>query len=217
MKKNLLIGCLILFVVVVIGGGIAGYFFVYRPASEYVQSFSEMGKVSELDKSIANTESFAPPADNLLTQDEVDRFVRVQRHMVEAMGSELDRLKQKYDAFGKPPEEGGTTPGITDVMGAWKDLSATIVKAKELQVDAMNQESFSKEEYEWVRSSFWQALGTAFVSMNMAKMAEAIQTQNPDVLKEQTSAGEAPAPNQELVKPYQEEAQQWLAYAWLGF
>ncbi len=213
MNKKILLGCVAFALIGVIAGSIGLYFFVYRPAKEYVVSFAKVGEMSDMDNRVSNAEPFAPPDDRLLNAAQVERFVRVQRTIVEQMGDHLNMLKSKYESFNSSADN---PPGIAELATFWKDFSDTLLKVKQVQVDAMNQEKFSLDEYGWVRGQFYEALGTNFVSLNLEKLSEALQQQNPDLVEEEPVSNAAPEANRELVRRYQEEAGTWFAYAWLG-
>ncbi len=211
MGKKLLIGCLVLGVVGVIAAGIAGYYFLYRPARDYLAGLAEVSQVVELNDEVANQAPYTPPADNLLTEAQVTAFVAVQRKMVRDLGAALDELRTKYEAYGE-----GDRPGLGELLGAWRELKDLVLQAKRIQVEALNEAGLSVEEYRWVRARFYQALGAEFFSLNLEKIAEAVQQQNPDLLQETSPPDLAPEENRRLVEPYQDEAAEWLAYAWLG-
>lgn len=215
MNKKIVLGCLGVAAVVLIAGSIAGYFYVIRPGMEYARSFANVGKIGEMDSQVQNTASFTPPQDSLLTEDEVTRFVEVQRAITSELGAHLENLKQKYNSVSG---EGDANPGIAEFITFWKDFSGTILKAKEIQVQALNNAKFSLDEYRWVRANFYKALGANFMSLNLDRAMTAIQQQNPDLLEDNQSEAEqlAPEPNQKMVEPYSEESQNWIAYAWLG-
>jgi hypothetical protein len=80
----------------------------------------------------------------------------------------------------------------------------------------MNQEKFSLDEYSWVRGQFYEALGANFVSLNLDKLSEALKEQNPELVEDKPATIASPEANREMVRPYQEEAGTWVAYAWLG-
>ena len=215
MNKKIVLGCLGIVAVVVIVGSIAGYFYIYKPGMEYVQSFSNVGKLGDMDSQVQNTQSFSPPEGDLLTEDQVNRFVQVQRAITSQMGAHLAELKQKYSTLSK---DAGGSAALAQFITFWKDTSAIILQAKEVQVQALNDADFSLEEYQWVRTNFYRALGANFVSLNLSRAMEAIQKQNPELLKDHKSEVEqmAPQQNRELVEPYADESQSWIAYAWVG-
>lgn len=214
MNKKVVLGCLGAAAVVLIAGGVAGYFFLVRPGMEYVRSIGDVAKVSEMDSQVQNTQSFTPPQDGLLTEDQVTRFVQVQRTITSRLGEELQNLKQKHSSMSG---EGGN-PSLTEFISIWHDLSGTVLKAKEIQVQALNDSDFSLEEYRWVRSSFYKALGASFVSLNLEQAAAAIKQQNPELLEQNQAEADqlAPEQNRELAAPYADESKNWIAYAWLG-
>lgn len=213
MGKKLLVGCLVLAVVGIIVGGIVGYYFVYRPARDYIAGFSDVSQVVELNDEVENQAPFSPPGDDLLTPRQVDAFVAVQRRMVGDLGFRLEELKRKYEAFDGPSAE---RPGFSDLLGIWRDLKDLVLFAKRIQVEALNDAGLSIAEYRWVRTRFYQALGAEFFSINLEQIAEAVKQQDPDLLGEASAPDIAPEANRRLVQDYQQEAAQWLAYAWLG-
>ena len=78
MKKGLL-GCLIVFILVAVGGGYAAYRFLYLPGKAYVESFAQLKIVPELNAKVANQTRFTHPADKLLTEAGVERFLITQK------------------------------------------------------------------------------------------------------------------------------------------
>jgi hypothetical protein len=217
MGKKFLIGCLVVIGIAVVGGGLAGYFFLYKPiAGYYAQLTSQAKEVVELNARVADRSSYTPPSDGVLTPGQVESFVRVQRFIVEQMGPYQEELKRKYQDLGEGYEGGARTFGITDLVSVWTDLKEAFIKLKEVQVAALNRENLSLEEYRWIRARFWEARGVGFVAVNLERIAEAVEERNPELLKDAPSESLAPERNRELVSPYEDESVQWLSYAWLG-
>jgi len=211
MNKKVLIGCLIAFVVVAIAASVLLYFFVIKPASQYVASLGEISEVAKLDENIQNQESYSPPTDDLLTQEQVDRFLRVQSHIESSLGTRSEELKEKYKRFSE-----GQEPGFGEILQILKDLGGLIRDAKEFQVEGLNQEDFSIEEYKWVRNQIYSALGTSVANLNLDRVVEAVQTQNPDILTQQPEETSTPDANRELVEAHRDELMKSLAFVWIG-
>jgi len=215
MKKKWIFGCLGVAAVLVIAGSVALYFFVIRPAKGYIESLGQMSEVAELNQKIANQESYTPPADELLTAEQVDEFVAVQRGIVQKMGPRVDELKAKYENLNQGSGS-GSSPGIGDILGAWKDLQNLIREVKEAQVAAINQQGLSLEEYRWIRTEFYQALGANVASLALEEIADAVKSGDVEALKGKDLEKVSPEQNRQLVSPYAEEAKTWLTWAWVG-
>jgi uncharacterized Zn finger protein len=211
MNKKVIIGCLVGFLVVAIIVGVVLYFYVIRPGMEYLAGVQEMAQVAELDKNIENQDLYTPPADELLTRDQVDRFLRVQSHMETTLGTRGEELKQKYDRFSN-----GQEPNFAEILQMLKDLGSLIREAKEIQVEGLNQEDFSIEEYRWVRNQIYSALGANITNLNLEKIVEAVQNQDPDILTEKPEITSIPEANRALVESHKEKLMKSLAFVWLG-
>jgi len=88
MKKSL-IGCLVLVIVVGIGGAVGAYYFLWRPAKAYVVEFAKLQEIPKLNRQVRNTAPFTPPADNVLTNDAVERFVQTQQGIQVKLGQRV--------------------------------------------------------------------------------------------------------------------------------
>jgi hypothetical protein len=152
--KKLLLGCAVVSVVLVVSGGALAYYFVYRPAREYVASFAQLQEVPKLNERIRNKATFTPPASGELTPDIVDRFVKAQDALRERMGTRVKELEAKYKGFDQSHQ-----PSMSEMLGALKDLGALFVDAKRAQVEALNETGFSLEEYQWTRNAIYLAIG----------------------------------------------------------
>jgi len=211
MNKKVVIGCLAGLIIVAVAAGIVLYFYVIRPAGEYISGIKEISQVAELDQDIRNREAFSPPEDGLLTREQVERFIRVHQHIETSLGGRGDQLKSKYESLSQ-----GGDPGLGEILEMLKDLGGMIREAKQYQVEAINQENFSKEEYQWVKKQVLQALGSNTLSLNLGRIAEAIQSQNPDILTEKPEMVSVPDANRELVQEHEKELLKSLDFVWLG-
>jgi hypothetical protein len=212
-NRKIVIGCLIAFGVTAVAATIGLYWFVYRPASELFSSFGQISEVAKMDEDIRNQNSFSPPEGNLLTQDQMDRFIRVQEYIESSLGTRVEELKAKYEHFN---QQGEQTPGLADMVGVFRDLGGLLREAKQSQVEGLNREDFSKEEYRWVRQQVYASLGANIANLNLERIAEAIQTQNPEILTQKPEVGSVPEANRELVRPHEEQLMRGVAWIWLG-
>jgi hypothetical protein len=242
MKKGL-IGCLIVGLVIVVVGGGAAYWFVLRPmwnaGSAMVQNAQDMAKVADVEKSVSNQAPFTAPADGKLTPAQVQSFVAVQNLLFASMGKDFDALKQKYDAIEAEHKQDGKDANLGQVMGAYSDLSGLILKARQAQVEGINQQHLSLEEYRWIRQQAYSAL--PFIEMTpeqvtqmtvpapaASQMPAAAANIPPDAqqavldaqaaMKAATDSPEMQAAkaNADLLRPNKELLEKTLGEAWLG-
>jgi hypothetical protein len=204
------------FIVVCVVGGTLGYLYVIRPAREYIASFAQLGQIADLNKTVANQASFTAPDDGELTEAMVDRFVKVQEGMETTLGLRFAQLKTKYDEIERMQKEENRKPTLGEVLAALKDLTGVIVEAKRAQVAALNANDFSLEEYDWVRDQVYGAAGITLVQMNLGEMADAARQGGGRVPLDTTSPSDVPQRNKELVKPYAEQLQHWMALGFFG-
>jgi hypothetical protein len=215
MNKKLLLGCLVVSLLGLIVVSVSLYVFVYRPARDYLSGLLEMGEVAEMSQAIEDKRAYEPPSDGLLTEQQVERFVAVQRGIITRLGERSANLSQKYQPLAEGLESGGT-PSFSDLLSAWRDIGGIIREAKQAQVDGINANNFSEEEYRWVRDRSYLGVGANLGNIDFSRIGEAIETQNPQVLFEQNETKEALPDNQQLVEPYREESAKWLPFALFG-
>ena len=185
--KKLVIGCGLALVLFAIAASAGFYYFVYRPARTFLASVSQIGELAELDAKVANTRPFAAPGDDTLTEAQVRRFVAVQESLHTRMGTRATELQAKYKAID---ERKDSAPAISEVVGAYRDLFGIIGDAKRAQVDALNAQSFSVDEYTWVKSRFYEAAGVTVTGIDFREMADKVKDGNLGALQEMiTNAG----------------------------
>lgn len=171
--KKLVIGCGLALLLIGLASSVAFYYFVYKPARTFVSSLTEFGEIAELDAKVTNTQSFTAPADDALTEPQVRRFVAVQESLHSRMGTKAAELQAKYKAL---EERGTENVGLSDAIGAYRDLFGVIAEAKKAQVDALNAQGFSLDEYSWVKSRFYEAAGVTVTGIDFREIAGKMQS-----------------------------------------
>lgn len=218
--KKLLVGCLIVLVLGGVVAAIAG-FYLYRAASgvvenarTYLEGLNELG---EIEKQIANRSDYAAPASGELTDAQVERFARVQDGVRTALGQRFDEIDKKYEHLKSTTD--GQQPSIGEVLGALRDITALFVEARRFQVAALNQEQFSQEEYDWVRTRVFEAAGMEVTAMvDWKQLQDSIQrgTGIENIGTPNVPAPDVPEKNRALVKPYLPRMDQWVPLAFFG-
>ena len=118
--------------IAVIGvGGALAYRYVGRPALATMNAARELARIPQIENRVQNRASFSPPADGVLTQGQVDRYLRAAngiRTDLEVMGADLGA---RFEAL----EERNDARAVRDLAIAYAELVRLIVRAKEVQVD----------------------------------------------------------------------------------
>ncbi|MDX1641925.1 MAG: hypothetical protein R3220_09530 [Balneolaceae bacterium] len=217
MGKKIAVGCLVVALVVLIGGGLLTYNYVYKPVMGSVSSLQE---IHEKNEQIDNQSNYQPPADNELTEEQVERFVSVQRQIQSGIEERLAEFEQKYEELDA--ELQNREPTLTEIMNAWGDIVDLYSDAKQIQVEALNEHDFSLQEYRYVQQSFYSALGMELFSYNIDQIAEAASQGNFNMNLEEYEKQQAemeqqvPQINRELVSQYADSAESWLVFSWWG-
>jgi hypothetical protein len=210
--KKLIIGCLGVLVVAAIAVGVGGYY-LFNKAKSYVGQFTQL---AELDKSVTNTSPYTPPNNSELTGDQMTRFAAVQDYMTTKLGPTFEQLKNKEDEFVKRQnaEHRDATP--SEAISVITDTMKFILQAKQAQVEAINQQHFSLDEYDWVRGQVYSAAGMEVAGLSLAGLPDAIKG-NGDVTQQIGGSGmDVPAHNKELVQPYIPKLKDWAVFAFFG-
>lgn len=171
MKRPWVLGCLAVVVLVVGVGGVLAYRYVGRPALATMNAAREIARIPQIEGRVQNRAGFTPPADGVLTQGQVDRYLRAAggiRSELEAMGADLEA---RFEAL----EARSDILAVRDLAVTYAELARLIVRAKEVQVEALNAERFSLGEYAWVRTQVLSAAGLATYQVDLAGIADASQ------------------------------------------
>jgi hypothetical protein len=218
--KKFAIGCLVILVLGAIVLAVGG-FFLYRAASPmidnaraYVENASKLG---DLEKDIKNRATYTAPANDELSQAQVERFVRVQKRVRGSLGQRFEEIEAKYQHL-KGNADSTRQVSMTEALAAVSDLLGVFTQARRYQVDALNQEGFSSSEYSWVRERVYQAAGVEVTSVvDFQKIAEAArQGTGIESIRVPETSDIVPPRNRELVKPYVSQMDEWLPLAFFG-
>lgn len=210
--KKLAIGCGAVLLVLAVGAGIAGYYIVSK-AKSYLSQFEA---IVALEQNVANKAPFTPPADGELTEDMMKRFAAVQEAMQARLGARFREIVAMQDEFlrRQEAERRKSTPAedvknVTAMMGF-------IVQAMGAWVDALNQERFSVDEYQWVRGRVYAAAGLHAMELTLRKPPDAAK-QGGSITRPIPGSGDpVPERNKQLVAPYLSKMKDWAVLAFFG-
>jgi hypothetical protein len=206
--RNVLLGCLAVFVLVLGVGGFFAYRFIYQPARNAFANVMELENLTKLNEDIRSRVDFVAPEGNLLTQEQVDRFMNVQQGMRETLQGTFTQLEQKYKDIEAQTQN--QAMNIRQLFGAYSDLFKLIVEAKRVQVQQLNEYGFSLPEYQWVKEQVLGASGLPMAGFDLSQLmnegAETVQRVIENV----------PQQNVDLLAPYKENIEENLAFSFFG-
>lgn len=198
-----------------------GTYVLYRAATpliedarSYVRGLSELGK---LEADVKNKAPHAAPASGELSEAQVQRFARVQGHVRTALGQRMQDFEQKYRHLKSDGDH--SHPSVRELFDGLGELAEVFVQARRYQVDALNQENFSQEEYSWVRNRVFEAAGMEVANrVDLRGLERAIRdgTGIDDFKTPEIPKPSIPTRNIELVKPHMRQFDEWIPLAFFG-
>ena len=223
--KKLLFGCLLAAVLLTAAAGGVLYLAwgfvspIVRAVTGVTEGVTRLGGLADIEQGLTVTAPFAAPESSELTPAQVERFLRVQRQVRLALGTRGEAFAAKYREVTQTRPDGTTTlPTLPQLLDGIGDLSSVYLDAWRAQVQAMNADGFSRDEFTWVRGRVYQAAGLDAARYNagdledvIAAMARGAKVDAPAV-----RLPDAPARNRALVKPHVAEVTAWLPMAVFG-
>ena len=205
-------GCGALLLIVLVVGGAATWWFVGRPVAEVFQSLQRLEAQGTLEQRLANRAAYQPPADGLLSEAQVVRYLEAQRQMQRELAERAERLTRRLDEVDR------TEPQLADVIRmaeAYREVLRLVVEAVDVQATALDAHGFSAEEYRWVRWEVLRAAGVPGAAYGVDGLAAGFTGQEGRV---EGPPPQAPVPeaNRDLVAPYREEIEETIGLALLG-
>ncbi len=202
---KILTAVLLVFALLVVGAGVAGYFLVFKPAYQFaadVRSFTS--EFAALNEQIERDQRYQPPLEGMLSAQQLQRYLAAQRDIVAGMRDQMDQLRGRFDLLSGELARQQRDSNILNMVAAYRDLGDLILAAKRQQVQALNAHGFSLQEYLYVRNTTFRALGEEVA------VAAFGQQGDPPLVPE------LPAEVIELVRPHREELMKSYMLAWFG-
>lgn len=223
--KKVLVGCLLATLLLGVLAGVALYFAwgfvspVIRTVTDVTEGVTKLGGVADIEQGLTTTAAFIAPESGALSAAQVERFVRVQRQVRLALGTRAESFAAKYrELSGTQPDGTPRVPSLPQLLSGVGDLSNVYLDAWRAQVQAMNADKFSREEFSWVRARVYQAAGLDAVRYDARDLEQVIEAMTRGVKIEAPDVRlpDAPPGNRALVKPHVEELTAWLPMAVFG-
>jgi hypothetical protein len=216
--KKIAIGCGVIALVALIAGAVATYF-VYNKVRSTFAEFAVLSEIPQIERGVRNTAAFTPPASGELTESQITRFVQVQHQIRTLVGTRFTEFEARYkDLSDRMNRDKGTILDAPAVITAYRDLAQTYVEAKRAQVAALNDASLSLDEYRWIRTQAYAALGVPVGDFDMSRVIEDIkegrEPRRPDGTIAVGPTG--PDANKTLVEPHRKALEDNAAMTFFG-
>jgi len=220
--KKVLAGCLIVIVIAIIGFGVVA-FYAYRAMKPVIDNASNyMDKAREITRlgdEIKIKTHYEPPASGELTSTQVERFLAVQSRVRTDLNPQWEQIEKKSAEIKTKTDANPRDWTLAEVTSVFTDIGSVYLAGRKSQVNALNVQRFSEEEYEWVRMRVYEAAGVELAGGMDLSRIEGLARENAgkngvDIPK--MDLPQVPKRNLELVKPHAAKLKEWLPMAILG-
>ena len=211
--KKILIGCLIVFVIALVGLGVAGSLRVSLGAPDdrehehlsRCRARAETARGSAIASAVKSP--YIPPDKDSgeLTTAQVERFVAVQTRVRDELGTRWTEIETKSAAIREKTQENHRDLTFTEFTTVFSDLAGIYMEARRAQVNALNVQKFSDAEYTRVRRRVYEAAGMEIAGgIDMSAIEDLARD---SALKSNVKLPDMPKPNVpeaniRLVKPH---------------
>ena len=213
--KKLVIGCGVILLVLGVGASIVFYVAASK-ARSYLSESGVLESIDTLGKGVNNTAPFTPPANGQLTDDMIKRFVLVHGAIVAKLGNRFKEIAaMQSEMMRREQAEQRKSTAAEDV----KNVSAMmgfVLQAQGAWVDALNQQRFSMDEYQWVRERVYSAAGLNLLELGSRNLLDMIKQGNVVTRPIAGSSDPASSHDKELVAPYIPKLKESAALAFFG-
>jgi hypothetical protein len=220
--KKILTGCLIVAVIAMIGFGVAA-FYAYRamrPVIDNASTYMDKAReITRLGEEIKITTRYAPPKSGELTPTQVERFLAVQGRVRSDLNSQWDQIEKKAADIKAKADANRKDWALSEFTSVFSEIGNIYLAGRKAQVNALNIQRFSEEEYEWVRKRVYEAAGVELAGgMDLSKI-EGLARENAGRNGVDIPAMDLPAvpeTNVKLVRPHLGKIRAWIPMAVLG-
>ncbi|MFP4209206.1 MAG: hypothetical protein ACLFSC_11150 [Wenzhouxiangella sp.] len=202
---KMLVGGLVFLALVVVGGGIAGYFLVFKPAYQFASDVGRFAnEFAELNDQIKREPRYQPPLEGMLSPAQLQRYLTAQRDIRAGMAGRLAELESRWQQVQGEIGRQEQDANLVEMVTAYRDLGDLILEAKRQQVRALAAHDFSLQEYLYVRNTTFRALGEEVAVASFGQQGAA------------PLARQLPEEVLEMVRPHRAELMESYALVWFG-
>ena len=214
-RGRLAVGCLIGLVALVAGGVALVSWAAGTPLPDLFATWREVRRVDTLRDDPRLQASWTPAEEAMLSVDQIERWLDVQRAVRSAFEPHLEGLSERAEAI----EAGDAGP--LETLRAATDAARLVAAAGVAHGEALLEAGFTLDEYRWTRDRIVRAADLDLRTAEFERAREALGGQvAPDVdalpSGSQEVDADAAAEERERLAPYRDEIRENLAFAWFG-
>ncbi len=215
--KKLAIGCGVIILVLGIGTSIALYVVAHK-ASTYLRESGVLASLQTLSKGVNNQTPFTPPASGELTEHLMKRFAAVQESMYAKMGGRFHEIAAMQDEMMRRERAERREATASESAQNVTAMMSFVLQAQGAWIDALNEQRFSMDEYQWVRGRVYAAAGLHAVELGTRNLAEAIRQGGAAIHPIPVAGPGDPVSeqNKKLVLPYLPRMKDWAVLGFFG-
>ena len=211
-KQRVLGGAILVIILTVV----IGYGGVYQPyIAPYHEALQEGSDLEALNERVDDQSTFSPPDDGILTSDQVERYMRVQSAIEREVGHQIGELERE---IASAQRQTGTDLSVQETAEVLREAVGRLAEAKEVQVEALNQQNFSLSEYRWVQQELYRAIGHPLPRNSLTETVTGLNraSGDGDRLSEAYDRRDVSSKNQKLARGYADRLEQKAPLAFLG-
>lgn len=213
--KKLAIGCGVIVALLAVAATGVFYYVTYK-AGSYLHTTGVLDSLQSLGKGVTNTSPFTPPASGELTAAMVQRFAGAEDAIIAKLGPKVQDIAAMQDEMMRREQAEHRKSTSAEDFQNVTAMMAFIVQAQGAWVDALNQQRFSMDEYQWVRARVWAASGLNVMELTSKNVTEALTKSGVSAVRAIAPGGDVPARNRELVAPLLPKLKNWVPLAFFG-
>ena len=220
--KKILAGCLIVAVIAIIGFGVAA-FYAYRAMKPVIDNASNyMDKAREITRlgdEIKIKTRYDSPANGELTSTQVERFLAVQTRVRSDLNGQWEQIEKKSAEIKAKADANRQDWTLAEYTSVFTDIGNIYLAGRKSQVNALNIQRFSEEEYAWVRMRVYEAAGVELAGgIDLSKIeGQARENASKNGVEiPKMGLPQVPKKNVDLLKPHAAKLKEWLPMAVLG-
>lgn len=215
--RKLIVVTLASIVVLGLTAAIGGMIYIrnYSPYAPLLQATSSIGIAAGFDRQIKNQGEYVADSSAVVTEDQLARFVRVERQVEGAIGqgvmavqSSAARLEQQHARDGRVTAQQALKEVAT--------MAETFRTAKRAHVEALNMAGFSRTEYEWVRRQAYDAAGIELQQIDLEELRHIGGADDGVGIRVRQPTRSAASEARLRVQPYVADLRRWEPLAFFG-
>lgn len=206
--KKLLVGCFVFALLACAAVVAGGYFFVYRPVAAMLENVEMAVRYEDR---LTNQTPFTPPTEPILSEEQVSRFVAVQRAMMTVAGNDLSQIQEALARIAEQSSSTQDWQAFMRELGQFGEAITLMRNVRDAQVQAMNEQNLSLQEYQWARGTFFAALlpTQGFEQLQAIAQEGSVTPERLSEVFEGSGFVASAHPSAALVESYREEAAKW--------